>query len=833
MAKNRLYRLLSRTVEIKRGEEVISLLLFLYFFLITAPFGIIKSVRDTKYLLDLSALELPFAYLSTALIMGIVVALHSKLQNRLPRRTLIISSLIFFIITCIISGFLFFQRSTWMPIVFWVWATMFIMVLMTQFWILVNDIFNPREAKRLIGFFGSGGILGGIVGGLLTGYLGRHIPDYLLFIAAGMIVFNTFVVYLIFINRKQNISEREKTQGQDQKTVNKTKELGFRDCFKAVQQNNFLTILAATVALTWIVSTLVDWQYKNVFEISVKPTDYISYFGFFNAIILIIPFFVQLLMTSNFIKRYGIRWSLLVYPLALLLCTLGIAFFPILILAFAIKGCDKSLSFSLNQSIRELLYIPISTEIKYKAKIFIDMFVNRFAKGIGAVILMVFIFLPETVHLPDRIAIVSGISAGFILIWIFLNISLSKEYTNILKQKMPEQWETADKIIDEKLDVEFMKQVIDTLEDKERSSVLYAMDIFDLIKQDKLTPEVKKLIGYKQDEVRVSSVSMLFEGSESGIAPDFEERVDEGVMLKEVEEIMNLDVYQEVMGEYIDEVLDKQDEESETDRMEVAKALGFLDSRSHMSEKLEELIKDESLEVRRYAIASAAKLQKREYVPALIENLENPKTRVDARVALEKYGPKISGTLADYLGDTNLNLELKKEVVAALARIGNQEAADFLTWELEEKKEYLENELINAMDRIRSSRNDVHFQERTVKGKISEQVKEYYKSLIDAYKDHFKESKSDEIKPEIPNHLVARLSNIFKLLGLIYSHEDIMKSYQNIRTGTKDSVAYAVELLDNLLQKEIKDTIFPIIENMPVKERVERCRVLLKNFPFF
>jgi AAA family ATP:ADP antiporter len=833
MAKNRLYQLLSRTVEIKRGEEVISFLVFSYFFLITAPYGIIKSVRDSKYLLDLGAKELPFAYLSTAVIMGIVVAFHSKLQTKLPRGLLIISSLIFFTLTCILSGFLFFQTTTWMPIIFWVWATMFIMVLMTQFWILVNDIFNPRETKRLIGFFGSGGILGGILGGLLTGYLGRRIPDYLLFIAAGMVLLNVFIVNLIFLRIKKQNPENEKFRITDQKTSIVSKEIGFRDCFQAVRKNYFLTLLAVAVTLTLIVSTLVDWQYKSVFEIKVLRTDYISYFGYFNAVILVIPFFVQLLMTSNFIKRYGIRWSLLVYPLALFVCTLGIAFFPVLGFAFVIKGSDKSLSFSLNQSIREILYIPIASEIKYKAKIFIDMFVNRFAKGIGALILMVFVFLPETVALQNRIAIVSAISVGFIMVWIFLNVTLSKEYTNILKQKMPEQWESGDRIVDEKLDVNFMKLVLDTIEDKNRSSVLYAMDVFDLIKQDKLTPEVQKLIGYKQDEVRVSSVGMLFEGSESGIAPNFDEQVNEGVLLKEVEEIMNLDVYQEIMSEYIDEVLDRKDSESETEKMEVAKALGFSNSRSLMSQKLEELINDDSVEVRRYAMTSAAKLQKREYVPALIRNLENPKTRVDARVALDKYGSKITGTLADYLGDLEINQELKKELIAALARIGNQEAADFLLWELEEQRETMEDELINAMDRIRSARSDINFKERSVRDMISEQLKEYYKSLIDTYNRHSKESKDDKTILEIPNRQITRLSNIFKLLALIYPHEDIMKSFQNIRTGTKDSVAYAVELLDNLLQKEIKDAIFPIIEDLSTMERVARCRVLLKNFPFF
>jgi hypothetical protein len=50
---------------------------------------------------------------------------------------------------------------------------------------------------------------------------------------------------------------------------------------------------------------------------------------------------------------------------------------------------------------------------------------------------------------------------------------------------------------------------------------------------------------------------------------------------------------------------------------------------------------------------------------------------------------------------------------------------------------------------------------------------------------------------------------------------------------TKDSVAYAVELLDNLMQKEIKDALFPLIENLNPKERIARCRALLKDFPHF
>ena len=100
MAHNRLYRILSRVTDIRPGEERIAFLLFLYFFLIMTPYGIIKPYRDAKYLNEMGSVRLPLAYLSTAVIMGIFVAFYSRLQVKAPRRILIILSLIFFIVTC-------------------------------------------------------------------------------------------------------------------------------------------------------------------------------------------------------------------------------------------------------------------------------------------------------------------------------------------------------------------------------------------------------------------------------------------------------------------------------------------------------------------------------------------------------------------------------------------------------------------------------------------------------------------------------------------------------------------------------------------------------------
>ncbi|NIM90027.1 MAG: MFS transporter [Candidatus Aminicenantes bacterium] len=831
MAKNRLYRALSRIVDIRPGEEIIVFLLFLYFFLIMAPFYVIKPVRNAEYLEDVGSLGLPIAYLLTAVIMGFFIHFYSKLQVRVHRRILIISSLTFFIVTCLLSREFFIKEYAWMPYAFWVWANIYVVVVVTQFWLLVNDFFNPREAKRLIGFFGSGGLLGGVLGGLLTGLLARAIPDHLLLIPAGILILSGFVVNYIFIWQRKTSLPPDKADIKEKEKERKPAKVGFLDSFNTVRKDRFLIQLSAVVILTFMVATFVDYQSNTVVKsVLERKSDMAEFFGYFNAGLLVLPFFLQLLMTSNLIKRYGIRITLLLFPFILFLCTLGIAIWPGLLFAVVIKGSDKSLSFSLNQSVRELLYIPISPELKTKAKLFIDMFLNRFAKGIGALILLIFFFYPPPEFWIRRVQIVSIISFVFIVAWIFFNLKVSKEYTDTIKQKLEMKWDRADRLVADQVDVDYTKLVFDTIESRNRSSVLYAMHLFDLIKQDKLTPEVQKLISYKSDEVMVSSLGGLFESGEALLSPEIEESIGEETLEKDIKEIMSLDVYQEVMKGYVEKVLVDKSREGETAKMELAKAMGLMEVQSPLVQKLDELLLDESPEVSRYAMESAARMKKREYVPLLVKKLSSPVTREDASIALEKFGSRVTGTLADYLGDPEEELELRKEVASILARISTQEAADFLSWEMEEAGGEMDDELIDAMDRIRSENSDVQFSEDVMNKKIAEEVKKYYQILVD-FCDLKPEAKEEQMKKGLPKDLSVVLMNVFKLLGLIYPREDIARAFQNIRTGTKDSVAYAVELLDNTLQKELKDILFPIIEDLSLEERMKRCRNLLRNFP--
>jgi hypothetical protein len=598
---------------------------------------------------------------------------------------------------------------------------------------------------------------------------------------------------------------------------------------ETVRQSAYLKLLSGVVMVTLVVSTLIDQQFNMVVKRTVSGTNNLtSFFGYFNAGTMAFALVFQFLLTSPIIKSFGIRLSLLVYPIILLLGSVGIGVVPIASLfvpAILIKASDKSLAYSLNQSVRELLYIPISPEQKYKAKVFIDMFLNRFAKGFGAVILVVLLNIASG---DLAIRLISLAVLFLIVAWIVLNMRIGREYTSIVKEKIKPKWERADLGVTQKLDVDYAKLVFDTLESKNRSSVLYAMNLFDLIKQDKLTPEVKKLIAYKSDEIRAASLGTLFEQSETGLGPEIEDELSEDILKNEVQEIMNLDVYQQLMKGYFEKTIASAGEESVLAKMEAAKAIGFMNPQAPAAETLEDLLEDGSPDVGRLAIQSSAALKRKEDVPILVRKLRNPVLREDAKEALQKYGPRIVGTLADHLADPTVDLEARKSVASVLAGIGTQDAADFLVWELAGAEGELADEVMDALDRIRTEHLGIRFSEDAVKSRIVRETQAYCRNLILA--QEMKRS-DPAMTPDQKweKKQADSLNNIFKLLGLIYGHEDMSKAYQNLKTGVKDSVAYALELLDNVLEKEIREIVFPVIEDLPLEEKARKCRHLLNG----
>ncbi|MGD9346969.1 MAG: Npt1/Npt2 family nucleotide transporter [Candidatus Aminicenantes bacterium] len=839
MGNNRLNRLLSRVVSIKPGEETLVVLLFSCFFLITAPHTIIKALRYADLLQKMGPEGLPLAYLSAAVVTGLVVLLHSKIRVRFSGHVLMISSLVFFVVTGLVLHIVLQtdvgSASSFLSYVYWVWAGVLVTVLVTQFWLIVIEVFNPREAKRLIGFCGSGGILGGILGGLLAGFFTRsNLSNGLLPLACGLLLACIFVVRAIFVLWQRSPSLKK--QIEEKNDSFKSQKFGFRDSFNAVRRNKYLGYIAVLIVISVVVSTFIDFHFSTaVHGVYFTKEGKQAFFGLFYAGLTTFAFFLNILLTHRLLKSFRIRFTLLLTPIALFVGSLLVLFAPFALLpAIVIKGSDESLGFSLQQSVRELLYIPVSSELKLKAKPFIDMFINRFAKVLAALLLFVFALTLEkeveylTPILDPGLArdLLWGVIA-FLILWIILNLKIYKEYIDTVRQNIKVKWRRGDKLVTEKVDVDYTRLIFDTIESKNRSSVLYAMHLFDLLEQDKLTPEIKAMISQKTDEVKASSLADLFNAEGATWFPEIADDVSQKALITDIREIMSSENYQRLMDSYAERVIAEEDA-SEIGKMELAKMIGLMSAESPVVEKLDALIIDESAEVSRYAIQSAARLKKDEHIPSIIEKLSHPLIHEEAVSALKSYGHSALNLLQAYLCDSSRPIETRKDVAKVLAQIGNQEAVQILLDELDKASEELDTAVIDALDRVRAEREDIHFSAKFVQKKILSVIKKYCQTTLELASFMPSEQNSARARQLLQGQTEG-LAQIFKLLGLYYPREDIVKAYQNLQADTKDSVAYAIELLDNTLIKEMKDIVLPLIEDLSPSEREREFRRILRN----
>jgi AAA family ATP:ADP antiporter len=127
-------------------------------------------------------------------------------------------------------------------------------------------------------------------------------------------------------------------------------------------------------------------------------------------------FFIMVLLTPFIHRKCGIMVGLLFLPVALLLGSAGFYVQPILAVSAIMIGAEAAFAYSINQASKEILYVPLDRTAKYKGKAFIDMFVFRAGKAIGATLVLSYSLW--LVHSGFTHRFLMGISIVLLVIWL-------------------------------------------------------------------------------------------------------------------------------------------------------------------------------------------------------------------------------------------------------------------------------------------------------------------------------------------------------------------------------------------------------------------------------
>ena len=310
---------------------------------------------------------------------------------------------------------------------------MFGLVLVAEFWLLANDLFDAREAKRLFPIIGGGAILGGLFGGAIPGWLAKPLgAGNLLYIVAVELVLSAFLSHLAWGRRRPEV-QREVKEAPPPK---------FAEGFAILRKNRYVRLIAAMLLCMTVSYTIVQWQYKGIAKIHFggRQDDMAAFFGLFAAVLNLATFVLQILGTPRLLRRWGVGFGLRVLPTGFgigAIVLVATAFVPIPMLgaaAAAMLFCD-GFRFSVDKASTELLYLPIPRAVKDQAKPFIDTFVDRTA---GALASFLWLFLTWAFHVdrPGRIVWASLATLATVAIWLVVIVKARHAYVAAYREML-------------------------------------------------------------------------------------------------------------------------------------------------------------------------------------------------------------------------------------------------------------------------------------------------------------------------------------------------------------------------------------------------------------
>ena len=110
------------------------------------------------------------------------------------------------------------------------------------------------------------------------------------------------------------------------------------------------------------------------------------------------------------------------------------ALVPVLAIVKAMKIAENSTDYSINNTARHVLWLPVSAEMKYKGKTTIDTFFVRAGDGLAALTVLVGV---QMLALPTASFFV--INVGLVLIWLALALVLVREYRRLSREESADE----------------------------------------------------------------------------------------------------------------------------------------------------------------------------------------------------------------------------------------------------------------------------------------------------------------------------------------------------------------------------------------------------------
>lgn len=837
---------LRSALQIKNGEGKKILPFFLSFFFLIGSFLFGRTARDTFFLSRFDPAYLPHMMILTAIVMGITIALTSKFLSKIPIVPQIISTFLFTSISFIAMQFLL---SDWVYPVLYVWSEVIFTLMTIQFWILTGSSFKAREAKRLFSLIGSGAaIANSIIGFSMSTIINSFGTDILL---PATSIFIGLATITSFLSRKYvEIDNRGSGKSIVMKNSTESKS-------KKLIPSKYLRIMAFTTICAALITALVDFQMKMIVSSNLDEEAMASLFGTMYGAIGIISVMIQFFVTGRFLSRFGVLWGVMMLPLALLIGSASILILPVIFTAILAKASENIFRFTIFDTTKQLLWLPVPIDHKTQAKPFIDGTLKNAAGGIAGLLIIGISFL-LSFETHDNIRWLSIPSLGMLILWIILNFKLKKGYVSELTKAIEKRridFEELDIDINDRTIVNTIKKTLLQGDDNQKLFALDTMkglsltswkkDLINLFENGSneikgklliMTSKHSNIISNEMiypiinntDELLASRAIISFgirkNYKVSDELTEFIEHENQIIRAAACASLILMNKNKDNARKTINSMLFDSNEKTK---------LAALNSVGHISDILSsnglaKLLNDQSSDVRTHAAKLAEKRKDTNLIIPLINNLNNSNTLPASRRSLRSFDKNIvSKNLIQIINDKSKSGNALIGPIRAISdyrKNVNPEKLFDSNYEnnLDVIKE-LSDTLIKLAKRLPLDKNTIEKSEKLLINLVSECKLEL--ELIKKFKN---DDDAFLITDQLITSLNKKRSIILKLALLSFPDSPIETYLNAINSKESNSQSNVLEILENLLSLEIREHLIPIFD-LTQEKQIKNSKELNKS----
>ena len=826
------------------------LLMFGLHFLLMGILYFLKPARDSLFLTENGPGELPYVYILLALVSIPVTQVLTNVMNRYPVRRVLSWTLGFLAINILLIRWGFELANQWIFMVFYIWVGIFGILVISLFWILANAVFEAAQSKRIFSFLTLGAILGAIVGSeassLVVSLLDLATED-LLFICVALLLLCMGMLYVV--NDSRSAARRSNKTGESSPSVAKAA--------RTIWKSHYQLTIASIIGLTMVATTITDYQFKAIaFDAYPDTAGLTAFMGTFYAGISLASLGIQVLLSNQIVKQTGLLGTILSRPVGMMLGAVMMAVEPVLASVIILNGFDGATRYSIDKTGRELLFLPLSQHVKEQTKVFIDIFVDRFARGLGGVMLLALVVWLEWSVYPLTFIIIALLG-----VWVVLGVRAKRGYISKFREALQKQLISTDSIALNLDEASILDVVRESLRSENDMQVLHTLFLLEGSQYDMLAADLYELLSHDNTQVKLKALQLLQEVDSVSYTEKAEELLKENDPDIRLETIYYLCQHSKedpsqiirsylmhednklksaALGctckhggttpEMVDDdlfrqLMNQEGQEAVVVKAQLADALGYVDDQELAYRYLPALLEDDHTSVVRKVIASMGRQQDDRYLRLLINKLEDFEYSYEIKKNLARYGTDYLILFKDRFRDRELSYDVRKHMPGIFAYLGKQQSVDHLLDMARIEDPVLRYHIIKSLNKLVREYPDLAVDVDKIRSIIRREARLYFELL--AIKLQQPESRPNMILLKaLSEKMTQAVERIFRLLGLIYDSRDMHGTYLALQSLSSEKRSAAVEFLDNVLEGEDLEYLFPIVDELDESARLQKGRNL-------